>query len=166
MPIPEFVLSLRKRVGHELLFLPGVAAIVPDEQGRILCLRRSDTGRWSFPSGIVEPGENPSYTIVREIFEETGLRALPERLLSVFWGPRVHYANGDESEYTTTLFLCRIRDGTLEARDGEALELRFFPADQLPSIPLLELFPCPLAELITTREAVFPWSDDWLDALE
>ena len=36
MPTPEFVLSLREKIGHDLLWLMGVSGYVEDEQGRVL----------------------------------------------------------------------------------------------------------------------------------
>ncbi len=56
MPVPEYVLALREQVGHGLLWLPGVSAVVLDDQGRILLTHRADTERWAIVSGILEPG--------------------------------------------------------------------------------------------------------------
>ena len=58
MPTPEFILELRKKVGHDLLWLMGVSGYVEDEQGRVLLGRRSDTGEWAMVYGINEPGED------------------------------------------------------------------------------------------------------------
>ena len=34
MPTPEFVLELRKKIGHDLLWLNGVTGCVLDDRGR------------------------------------------------------------------------------------------------------------------------------------
>ena len=51
----------------------GVALL---DTGRVLAARRAFpshlAGRWEFPGGKVEPGEDPSATAVREIAEELG----------------------------------------------------------------------------------------------
>ena len=47
MPTPEFILELRKKVGHDLLWLMGVSGYVEDERGRVLLGKRSDTGEWA-----------------------------------------------------------------------------------------------------------------------
>ena len=73
MPTPEFVLSLREKIGHDLLWLMGVSGYVEDEQGRVLLGRRSDTGEWAMVYGINEPGEEPADTVAREVKEETGV---------------------------------------------------------------------------------------------
>lgn len=50
------------------------AAII--HEGRVLAARRTTppaaAGRWEFPGGKVEPGEDPDVAIVREIHEELG----------------------------------------------------------------------------------------------
>jgi 8-oxo-dGTP diphosphatase len=53
----------------------GVAVV---EDGRVLAARRAGphalSGRWEFPGGKVEPGEDPAAAAVREIAEELGCR--------------------------------------------------------------------------------------------
>ncbi|HET9655803.1 MAG TPA: NUDIX domain-containing protein [Kineosporiaceae bacterium] len=56
--------------------IPCVGAVVHDEQGRILLVRRVNppgAGLWSIPGGKVEPGEDDATAVVREVAEETGL---------------------------------------------------------------------------------------------
>jgi ADP-ribose pyrophosphatase YjhB (NUDIX family) len=52
--------------------VPAVSAIVPDSEGRILLIRRTDNGYWAIPGGGVEPGESVSQATAREVKEETG----------------------------------------------------------------------------------------------
>ncbi len=56
--------------------IPCVGAIVFDERGRLLLIRRAHApaeGLWSIPGGRVEPGEDDIAATVREVREETGL---------------------------------------------------------------------------------------------
>jgi ADP-ribose pyrophosphatase YjhB (NUDIX family) len=53
--------------------VPGGAALVVDQQGRILLQRRADSGNWSLPGGVMELGETMGHAVVREVREETGL---------------------------------------------------------------------------------------------
>lgn len=57
--------------GHALT---GAAAVVTDASGRVL-LGRSTRGMWELPSGKQAAGEDFAETAVRELAEETGLRA-------------------------------------------------------------------------------------------
>ncbi|GAA0513175.1 hypothetical protein Ade02nite_89160 [Paractinoplanes deccanensis] len=83
MPIPDFVLALRSKIGHDPLPLPGVIAVVLDERGRVLLVRRSDTHDWALTTGCLDPGEQPAAGAVREVREETGVEVVAERLLAV-----------------------------------------------------------------------------------
>lgn len=159
--MPPFLRRLREQIGHAPLLLPGVAAVVRNEEGYILCLLRSDTHEWSLPSGICEPGEEPAQTITRELYEEASLVVRPERILAVHGGIHVEYPNGDVAEYVSTLFECRWLSGTPEPRDGEALELRFFPPDELPPIRLLEQIGLGSIEG-SLPGARFRWDESWL----
>lgn len=134
MPTPEFVLDLRRSVGHGLLPLVGVSAFVLDDSGRLLIGLRSDTRDWALPSGIVEPGEQPAAAIVREVREETGLEVVPEHLTSVSTTDVVTYPNGDQSIYIDLTFACRIVGGELGVGDDENLEVAFVPIDELPPL--------------------------------
>lgn len=138
MPISPHVQELRSAVGARLLLLPGVAAIVRNDAGEILLLRRSDDGRWSLPAGGIEPGESPAAAVVREVGEDTGLEVSRERVLGVFGGEgfRHTYPNGDVVEYTVIVFACRLLGGRLEALDGEPLHLAYFAPAAMPSLQL------------------------------
>ena len=152
MPISDYLRDLRAIVGRRLLLVPGVAAVVTDDGGRVLIERRADNGQWGLPAGAVDPGEAPAEALVREVREETGLTVAPERILGVFGGRRMRtrYANGDESEYTVTVFACRVMGGRLEPLDGEALDLVFVApavaAARIPAYPAA-LFQEPAAPL-------------------
>src|SRR6186997_2370695 len=98
MAASPYVTKLRAHVGHDLLLLPGASAVVRDDEGRILFLRRGDDGTWSLPAGMIEPGEQPADAVLREIFEETGIRAEVERIGGVDNHEAV-YPNGDHCQY-------------------------------------------------------------------
>lgn len=151
-------------MGHELLLLPGVAAIVRDEAEAVLCQRRSDNGLWGLPGGAVDPGEHPAQALVREVFEETGLKVRPLALSAVLGGSegfRHLYPNGDTAEYMIAVFECRILGGELGGFDGESLELRFFAPESMPE--LFAPYPRSLFEHALQPSAYFAWEERWLD---
>ncbi|GGO96096.1 NUDIX hydrolase [Wenjunlia tyrosinilytica] len=134
MPMPDFLRELRSHVGNRLLFLPGVVAVVLDDGGRVLLGQRADNGRWALISGIAEPGEQPAQTAVREVYEETAVHAVPERLIGVYTTPVVEYPNGDRSQYLDIVFRCRAVGGQARVNDDESLEVGWFALDELPEL--------------------------------
>jgi len=132
MPVPEFVLRLREKIGHELLMLPGVCGLVFNEAGEVLLERRSDTGKWAVIGGMLEPGEAPADGVVREVFEETGVQVEPQRITGVYNTPVITYPNGDRAQYVITTFYCTPLSGTPHVHDEESLEVRYFAIDALP----------------------------------
>ena len=74
MATPDFVLELRKSIGHAPLWLIGVTAVVVRGDEALL-VRRADNGNWSNVAGVVDPGEEPADAAAREVLEESGLVA-------------------------------------------------------------------------------------------
>src|SRR5579862_7557566 len=70
LAISSYLKSLRYKVGTDLLMLPSVTAIVRNGAGHILVVRHHTDGPWNLPGGIVDPGEFPAQTLVREVWEE------------------------------------------------------------------------------------------------
>jgi 8-oxo-dGTP pyrophosphatase MutT (NUDIX family) len=137
MTISPYMRDLRAKIGHDVILQPGVAAIIFNAAGQVLLQRRSDNGEWGLPGGIMEPGEEPAETLVREIREETALEVVPERIVGVYSGPEfvVRYANGDEAAILSITFACRPVAGEPRVNDDESLEIRYFAPDALPAMP-------------------------------
>jgi 8-oxo-dGTP pyrophosphatase MutT (NUDIX family) len=134
MPTPPFVAELRSLVGHRPLWLSTAAAVVLDGEGHVLLGRRSDTGRWALPGGIIDPAEQPADAAVRECFEETGVMVVPEALTSVSVSQPTTYANGDQVQYLELTFRCRAVGGEARVNDEESLEVRWHSPDALPEL--------------------------------
>jgi 8-oxo-dGTP diphosphatase len=135
MPTPPYILELREVWGHRPLLLPGVSGVVVDgDPGgeRVLLVRRTDTGRWSVPAGIVEPGEQPAACIARELWEETRVRARPERLSLLRADPEIMYPNGDRCQFISMTFRCRYLSGVPTVGDEESTHVAWFAVDALP----------------------------------
>ena len=115
MSTPEFVLELRKKIGHDLLWLNGVTGCVLNEHGQLLLGRRSDTGEWAMVYGINEPGEQPADTSSNKVLT---------------------YANGDNTMYMDHSFLCALKPGGNAepfVGDEESLSVGWFDLDDLPT---------------------------------
>ncbi len=165
MPISPYLKGLREKVGNQPLLTSGTDAVIYDEQGRLLLLKRSDNGQWGLPGGQLDPLEPPALGVVREVYEETGLKVVPTMLLGIFGGVKpfhLRYANGDEVLPIVALFKCRVVAGELLNRDGEATELRYFAPDALPAnlTPITRY----LLEKVHQNTA-FEWNESWLESL-
>lgn len=57
--------------------------------GRIVLVKRRDSGRWSLPGGMIDWGEDITATVHREMAEETGLEVVAiRRLVGVYSSPK------------------------------------------------------------------------------
>ncbi|GAA1612911.1 NUDIX domain-containing protein [Kribbella sancticallisti] len=133
MPTPKFILDLREKVGHDLLWLTGITGVVLNDEEQVLLVRRADNGRWSLPAGILEPGEQPAIALLREIQEETAVGAEIVRLVSIEALPPGAYPNGDRVQFLDLCFRCRHLTGTARVNDDESLEVAWFPLTDLPA---------------------------------
>lgn len=130
----DYIMELRKIVGHRPLLSPAAGVIVEDAQGRVLLELRHDNHRWGYAGGAVEMDEVVEDAARRELFEETGLIAGELEFFGVYSGPESHfsYPNGDEVSYVELVYLCRDYSGVLRPQPDEVDELRWFAADALP----------------------------------
>lgn len=130
----EYILDLRKIVGHRPLLQVGASIIVENEYGEVLLQKRADNHCWGYAGGSVELDEVVENAARRELFEETGLIAKELILFGVFSGKDTHYIypNGDEVSNVDIVYLCKDYTGQLIRQESEVEELRFFPADDLP----------------------------------
>jgi 8-oxo-dGTP pyrophosphatase MutT (NUDIX family) len=137
MPISPYLAGLRELVGHRLLLLPGITAVVFDDAGRLLLGQRSDNGSWALIAGCMDPGEQPAEAVVREVYEETGVHVVPERISSVLTQPPNMYPNGDHTEFVDITFRCRAVGGEARVNDDESLAVGWYALEDLP--PLSDL---------------------------
>jgi ADP-ribose pyrophosphatase YjhB (NUDIX family) len=134
MATPKFILDLREKIGHDLLWLTGISGVVLNDAEQVLLVRRADTGRWALVAGILEPGEQPAVALVREVQEETAVVVEVERLVSIESLPPGAYPNGDQVQFLDLCFRCRPLHGDPKVNDDESLEVAWFPLDDLPPL--------------------------------
>jgi ADP-ribose pyrophosphatase YjhB (NUDIX family) len=112
--------------------VPAVSAIVPDRQGRILLIRRTDNNYWSIPGGGVEPGESLRDAVAREVSEETGIDCEVTGLAGIYSDPQ-HVAAYDDGEVRQEFSICFITcllGGTIRTSD-ESSEVKFVPPAEI-----------------------------------
>lgn len=114
--------------------LAGAGAWVEDDDGRVLFVRHPNAPEdWGLPGGGVEPGETLAETAVREVSEETGVRAE----VTDAWKVRhrtVHHAENPDRRFhvldawfeATAVAAAVDLDRTDWNEDEEVLEARWF----------------------------------------
>ncbi|WP_421083568.1 NUDIX hydrolase [Rothia nasimurium] len=132
MPTPSFITDLRAKIGHDLLWLSGATAVVQRENGDILLVRRSDTGAWTPITGIVDPGENPALTCLREAEEEAGVEIEVVAFAQLKVDPPMTFGNGDRCQFLDHTFYCRYVSGQARVNDEESSQVAWVPVADLP----------------------------------
>ena len=109
----------------------GTAAVI-NNAGKILLMRRSDNHLWVMPGGQMEVGESPSEGVIRETYEETGIRCTPKALSGIY-DSRFWDKETSQQIYKFT-FLCEPVSEQVEtpSHANESLEIGWFDENNLP----------------------------------
>lgn len=100
-------------------------------QGRVLLVQRTNPpqeGRWAFPGGFLDAGEDPQEAAVRECLEETGLQVRVTELLGAIGRPQTPIG-----AHLVLTYRAEVTGGTLQARD-DAGQAAFFAPQALPEL--------------------------------
>jgi 8-oxo-dGTP pyrophosphatase MutT (NUDIX family) len=129
----EYILELRKLVGHRPLLMVGTATLIMDVKHRLLMMKRSDDGCWGLPGGGLELGEAVETAARREVREETGLELGKMRLFGIFSGPEFfyRYPNGDEIYGVMIVYLASDWHGDI-CLNNEHMEWCWFAVAEIP----------------------------------
>ena len=130
---PELVAGWLNSVGEGVAgyVTPKVAvgAVVGNDEGEILLIKRADSGVWLYPTGWADVGYSPSEVAVKEVEEETGIQAEPVRLIACLDGLRLGARN---TPFYTVVFHCRKVGGALERHPLETADVGWFAESALP----------------------------------
>jgi len=103
-----------------------VGTIIRDERGHLVLVRRAiepGYGKWVFPGGYVDRGEEVIVAARREAREETGLEIRIDRLINVYSYP---------GRAPIIIVYAATMTGGCLACDEESLEAKFFAPDAIP----------------------------------
>ncbi len=103
-----------------------VTAAFIEKDGRILMAKRlpkgTEGGKWEFPGGKIEPGEDPRHCMQRELMEELGIQVEVDDVLEVV-------STVKESRHLILIYFeCRITGGELTAIECQDFKW-FGPSD-------------------------------------
>jgi 8-oxo-dGTP diphosphatase len=119
-------------------FRAAVAALIFDEQGRILLFKHTYRKfEWGIPAGGLEHREQPADAIIREFREETGIQIEIERLLTV--------VSAREDHHISMVYLCKIVSGEFK-ESLEISEIKYFSVDEMPAM------------MLTTEKELIKWA--------
>ena len=107
-----------------------IGAIVGNDDGEILLVKRAPSGVWLFPSGWADVGYSAAEVVVKEGREETGIDAEPVQLLGVVDGMRMGFT---KFGMYMLLFHCRAVGGELVPHPLETDGCGWFSRDELPT---------------------------------
>ncbi len=129
----NYIKDIRKKVGHDVVFMPAVGAIIY-QNGKILLQKREDDGKWACHGGCMELGETYLQTLERELKEEINIKPIEPKLLGIYSGEKTYheYPNQDKVYVVWIAFLVQKYEGILKIDEDEVLELKWFELNNLP----------------------------------
>lgn len=117
--------------------VPAASAVVTDQDGRILLQRRTDSGLYALPGGMMDLGESLPQTAVREVREESGLDVEITGLVGTYTDPLhvIAYSDGEVRQQFNICFAARVIGGSLRISD-ESTDLRFVAPKDIAALPM------------------------------
>ena len=118
----------------------GANAIITQD-GKLLLEKRRDSDIWGLVGGGVKDHEEPIQAMVRETYEELGLRIPKERFqkLAVYGEPGriAAYCDGSVWRMVIVVFGLELEAGTRLKISEESRDLRFFSKEELKDIEIV-----------------------------
>jgi ADP-ribose pyrophosphatase YjhB (NUDIX family) len=113
------------------------SAVITDTAGRVLLLRRTDSGNWALPGGTMELGESLTQCAVREAREETGLDVEVTGLVGTYSDPRhlIAYSDGEVRQQFNICYTAKVIGGELKPSD-ESTALEFVAPSDFDSLAM------------------------------
>jgi 8-oxo-dGTP pyrophosphatase MutT (NUDIX family) len=118
---------------------PTAFAAVRDDHGRVLLVRRRDSGNWELPGGRVELGETASTAAEREVVEESGIAIKVTRLAGVYTDPghvMVYPDTGEPRQEFAVCFHALPVDGRPHPDHDETCGAAWIDPDRLDKMPI------------------------------
>lgn len=124
-----------------------VGAVIRDEAGRLLTVRKRGTTRFMLPGGKPEPGENDATALARESNEELGIKLVSAQLLGRFEAPA---ANEPGATVISSAYLVQ-SSGEAHVR-AEIEAMLWIDPTALPGIPIAPLLTAQILPALNQAE--------------
>jgi ADP-ribose pyrophosphatase YjhB (NUDIX family) len=109
-----------------------VVCAAKDKEGKILIVKRNlkpGINKWSLPGGFVELDETPGFACLRELEEETGIKAKIKRLIGIYFQKSREYGSLLVIGYEVNI------SKYILSLNKELKDAKFFSKKDLPTIP-------------------------------
>ncbi|CAJ1351350.1 unnamed protein product [Effrenium voratum] len=117
----------------------GVGAVVTNDEGKILLVREksgpaAQAGFWKIPTGLADPGEEIHEAAVREVREETGIKAAFEHFgaFTVSHGGNLAHAGKSNIYFVVK---CKALTNDIQSCESEIADARWFSKEEWQSLP-------------------------------
>ena len=121
--------------------LVGVGALIHDEEGRILLIKRRfepNKGRWSLPGGLLETGETLVFAGRREVREELGVEIEVEELFQVSEEIIKDAEGKARFHFVLVDFLAKLSGGATITLNEESESFKWFEPDDVDGLDASE----------------------------
>ena len=120
--------------------VPSANAIVVNDDGMILLIRRTDNGNLALPGGGMDLGETITHAAVREVKEETGLEVEITGLVGIYTNPHhlIEYtSDGEVRQEFSVVFTATPTGGerTPSSESSDVVWVQPVDLDQYPMHP-------------------------------
>lgn len=102
--------------------------IVFNDAGQVLVTQHSQNKHWSFPKGLVDPGQTTQEAALREVREEGGVET--EIVDKVGYSKYVYTFNNEKIFKVVTYFLMQYVSGNIKDHDFEVEESGWYTPDE------------------------------------
>ncbi len=140
MGISPYLSALRALVGHTMLQIPFVTALILNDERHVFLAQHARDGLWGTIGGALDPEENPKAGLKREVSEETGLDIVVHEVLNVHCGPHTttQYASGDIANALAVVYRCTLVSAAQlpHLQADEIAKVAWFCAGDTSALPL------------------------------
>ena len=98
--------------------------IVFNSKGQVLVTQHSQNKHWSFPKGLIDPGQTSEQAALREVREEGGVKA--EIIDKVGYSKYVYTLNNEKIFKVVTFYLMKYLSGDIKDHDWEVSDIGWY----------------------------------------